>query len=84
MYTEDELEGGTAEQLSASLGKASSQLQQCVSSCKHIAKTARQQNNFKKVRSTFLYLLLFSGFNINDNLSFNPYRRMKSGSWSPR
>uniref|UniRef100_A0AAQ4PTL8 Cholinergic receptor, nicotinic, gamma n=1 Tax=Gasterosteus aculeatus aculeatus TaxID=481459 RepID=A0AAQ4PTL8_GASAC len=36
------------EQLSASLGKASSQLQQCVSSCKHIAKTARQQNNFKK------------------------------------
>ncbi|XP_040026936.2 acetylcholine receptor subunit gamma isoform X3 [Gasterosteus aculeatus] len=44
----DELEGGTAEQLSASLGKASSQLQQCVSSCKHIAKTARQQNNFKK------------------------------------
>uniref|UniRef100_A0AAQ4QUC2 Cholinergic receptor, nicotinic, gamma n=1 Tax=Gasterosteus aculeatus aculeatus TaxID=481459 RepID=A0AAQ4QUC2_GASAC len=48
------LEGGTAEQLSASLGKASSQLQQCVSSCKHIAKTARQQNNFKKNEEWFL------------------------------
>ncbi|XP_037314787.2 acetylcholine receptor subunit gamma [Pungitius pungitius] len=44
---DDGLEGGTAEQLSASLGKASPQLKQCVSACKHIAKTAGQQNNFK-------------------------------------
>ncbi|XP_075953454.1 acetylcholine receptor subunit gamma [Anarhichas minor] len=43
----DGLEGGTAEQLSASLVKASPQLKQCVSSCKHIAETARQQNNFQ-------------------------------------
>ncbi|XP_056277200.1 acetylcholine receptor subunit gamma [Pseudoliparis swirei] len=43
----DGLEGGTAEQLSASLAKASPQLKQCVSSCKHIAETARQQNNFQ-------------------------------------
>uniref|UniRef100_A0A8C2X5G3 Cholinergic receptor, nicotinic, gamma n=1 Tax=Cyclopterus lumpus TaxID=8103 RepID=A0A8C2X5G3_CYCLU len=35
------------EQLSASLAKASPQLKQCVSSCKHIAETARQQNNFQ-------------------------------------
>ncbi|XP_029309624.1 acetylcholine receptor subunit gamma [Cottoperca gobio] len=43
----DGLEGGTAEQLSASLAKASPQLKQCVSSCKHIAETARQHNNFQ-------------------------------------
>ncbi|XP_068593587.1 acetylcholine receptor subunit gamma [Cebidichthys violaceus] len=43
----DGLEGGTAEQLSASLARASPQLKQCVTSCKHIAETARQQNNFQ-------------------------------------
>ncbi|XP_047445700.1 acetylcholine receptor subunit gamma [Mugil cephalus] len=41
------LEGGTAEQLSTSLAKASPELKQCVASCKHIAETARQQNNFQ-------------------------------------
>ncbi|KAM6989300.1 acetylcholine receptor subunit gamma [Tautogolabrus adspersus] len=41
------LEGGTAEQISASLARASPQLRQCVASCKHIAETARQQNNFQ-------------------------------------
>ncbi|XP_037643008.1 acetylcholine receptor subunit gamma [Sebastes umbrosus] len=43
----DGLEGGTAEHLSASLANASPQLKQCVSSCKHIAETTRQQNNFQ-------------------------------------
>ncbi|TNN67801.1 Acetylcholine receptor subunit gamma [Liparis tanakae] len=43
----DGLEGGTAEQLGAGLAKASPQLKQCVSSCKHIAETARQQNHFQ-------------------------------------
>nr|XP_020489767.1 LOW QUALITY PROTEIN: acetylcholine receptor subunit gamma [Labrus bergylta] len=41
------LEGGTAEQISASLARASPQLRQCVASCKHIAETARQQNSFQ-------------------------------------
>ncbi|XP_053739694.1 acetylcholine receptor subunit gamma [Synchiropus splendidus] len=41
------LAGGTAEQLTASLAKASPELRQCVASCKHIAETARQQNNFQ-------------------------------------
>ncbi|XP_038575179.1 acetylcholine receptor subunit gamma isoform X1 [Micropterus salmoides] len=43
----DGLEGGTAEQLSVSLAKASPELKQCVSSCKHIAETAKQQSNFQ-------------------------------------
>ncbi|XP_028283514.1 acetylcholine receptor subunit gamma [Parambassis ranga] len=43
----DGLEGGTAEQLSTSLAKASPELKQCVASCKHIAETARQQSNFQ-------------------------------------
>ncbi|KAK1878669.1 Acetylcholine receptor subunit gamma [Dissostichus eleginoides] len=43
----DGLEGGSAEQLSASLAKASPQLKQCVASCKHIAETASKQNNFQ-------------------------------------
>ncbi|XP_042353857.1 acetylcholine receptor subunit gamma isoform X1 [Plectropomus leopardus] len=43
----DGLEGGTAEHLSSSLAKASPALKQCVASCKHIAETARQQNNFQ-------------------------------------
>ncbi|XP_029929900.1 acetylcholine receptor subunit gamma [Myripristis murdjan] len=43
----DGLEGGTAEQLEVSLAKASPELKQCVESCKHIAETARQQNNFQ-------------------------------------
>ncbi|KAM3866392.1 acetylcholine receptor subunit gamma [Diretmus argenteus] len=41
------LEGGTAEQIGASLAKASPELKQCVASCKHIAETARQQNSFQ-------------------------------------
>ncbi|XP_033507028.1 acetylcholine receptor subunit gamma [Epinephelus lanceolatus] len=41
------LEDGTAENLSVSLAKASPLLRQCVASCKHIAETARQQNNFQ-------------------------------------
>ncbi|TKS79928.1 Acetylcholine receptor subunit gamma [Collichthys lucidus] len=43
----DGLEGGTAEHLSTSLAKASPELKKCVASCKHIAETARQQNNFQ-------------------------------------
>ncbi|KAM9350123.1 acetylcholine receptor subunit gamma [Symphorus nematophorus] len=43
----DGLEGGTAEQLSISLAKASPELKKCVAACKHIAETARQQNNFQ-------------------------------------
>lgn len=61
MYTDDGLEGGSAEQLSASLAKASPQLKQCVASCKHIAETARKQNNFQSVSSTFQYVLIFLG-----------------------
>ncbi|KAF0047026.1 hypothetical protein F2P81_000659 [Scophthalmus maximus] len=41
------LDGGTAEQLGTSLAKASPELKQCVASCKHIAETARQHNNFQ-------------------------------------
>ncbi|XP_068427307.1 acetylcholine receptor subunit gamma [Clinocottus analis] len=43
----DGLAAGTAEQLGASLMEASPQLKQCVSSCKHIAETTRQQNLFQ-------------------------------------
>uniref|UniRef100_A0A8D3C169 Cholinergic receptor, nicotinic, gamma n=1 Tax=Scophthalmus maximus TaxID=52904 RepID=A0A8D3C169_SCOMX len=43
----DGLDGGTAEQLGTSLAKASPELKQCVASCKHIAETARQHNNFQ-------------------------------------
>uniref|UniRef100_A0A8D3CUN2 Cholinergic receptor, nicotinic, gamma n=1 Tax=Scophthalmus maximus TaxID=52904 RepID=A0A8D3CUN2_SCOMX len=35
------------EQLGTSLAKASPELKQCVASCKHIAETARQHNNFQ-------------------------------------
>ncbi|XP_054625410.1 acetylcholine receptor subunit gamma isoform X2 [Dunckerocampus dactyliophorus] len=41
------LEGGTAERLSVSLAKAAPELKQCVASCKHIAETTRQHNNFQ-------------------------------------
>lgn len=41
------LEGGTADQLTISLAKASPELKKCVASCKHIAETTRQQNNFQ-------------------------------------
>uniref|UniRef100_A0A8C6TVI4 Cholinergic receptor, nicotinic, gamma n=1 Tax=Neogobius melanostomus TaxID=47308 RepID=A0A8C6TVI4_9GOBI len=41
------LQGGTAEQLTASLANASVELKQCVSSCKHIAETAKQHNIFQ-------------------------------------
>uniref|UniRef100_A0A674AG04 Cholinergic receptor, nicotinic, gamma n=1 Tax=Salmo trutta TaxID=8032 RepID=A0A674AG04_SALTR len=40
------LEGGTAQDLGTSLAQASPEVRQCVESCKHIAKSARQQNNF--------------------------------------
>uniref|UniRef100_A0A3Q3D0Q8 Cholinergic receptor, nicotinic, gamma n=1 Tax=Haplochromis burtoni TaxID=8153 RepID=A0A3Q3D0Q8_HAPBU len=43
----DGLEGGTAQHLVNSLAKASPELKQCVASCKHIAETARQQNDFQ-------------------------------------
>ncbi|KAK6311096.1 hypothetical protein J4Q44_G00191510 [Coregonus suidteri] len=41
------LEGGTAQDLGTSLAQASPEVRQCVESCKHIAKSARQQNNFE-------------------------------------
>ncbi|XP_077413740.1 acetylcholine receptor subunit gamma [Vanacampus margaritifer] len=41
------LEEGTAELLSLSLAKAAPELKQCIASCKHIAETTRQQNNFQ-------------------------------------
>uniref|UniRef100_H3C0J7 Cholinergic receptor, nicotinic, gamma n=1 Tax=Tetraodon nigroviridis TaxID=99883 RepID=H3C0J7_TETNG len=41
------LDGGTPEQLSISLAKASPEVKKCVASCKHIAETARQHNNFQ-------------------------------------
>lgn len=63
LYTDDGLEGGTAEHLSTSLAKASPELKKCVASCKHIAETARQQNNFQNVSSTFSDRLIFSSLN---------------------
>uniref|UniRef100_A0A3Q3M0U5 Cholinergic receptor, nicotinic, gamma n=1 Tax=Mastacembelus armatus TaxID=205130 RepID=A0A3Q3M0U5_9TELE len=39
----DGLEGGTAEQLSISLAKASPEVKQCVASCKHIAETENEE-----------------------------------------
>ncbi|XP_056149874.1 acetylcholine receptor subunit gamma [Lampris incognitus] len=41
------LEGDTAELLGASLAKASPEINKCVGSCKHIAETIRQQNDFQ-------------------------------------
>uniref|UniRef100_A0A8L0DU17 Cholinergic receptor, nicotinic, gamma n=1 Tax=Oncorhynchus mykiss TaxID=8022 RepID=A0A8L0DU17_ONCMY len=41
------LEGSTAQDLGTSLAQASPEVRQCVESCKHIAKSARQQNNFE-------------------------------------
>ncbi|KAJ8011589.1 hypothetical protein DPEC_G00059820 [Dallia pectoralis] len=41
------LDSGTALDLSVSLAQASPEVRQCVASCKHIAQTARQQNNFE-------------------------------------
>lgn len=61
LHTDDGLEGGTAEQLSISLAKASPELKKCVASCKHIAETARQQSNFQNVSSTNSHLLVCSG-----------------------
>ncbi|TRY69737.1 hypothetical protein DNTS_035417 [Danionella cerebrum] len=39
--------GNTAQDLESSLAAASLELQQCVSSCKHIAESAKHQNNFQ-------------------------------------
>ncbi|KAM4605285.1 acetylcholine receptor subunit gamma [Polymixia lowei] len=44
---QDGFDASTAEKLGAGLAKASPELKQCVASCKHIAETARQQNNFQ-------------------------------------
>lgn len=63
LCTDDGLEGGTAEQLSASLVRASPELKQCVASCKHIAETAKQHSNFQNVSSTLLYVLICSSLN---------------------
>lgn len=52
---DDGLEEATAEQLGARLAMVSPQLKQCVASCKHIAETARQQNNFQNVSSKFIH-----------------------------
>lgn len=64
LCTDDGLDGGTAEQLSASMAKAAPELKQCVTSCKHIAETARQQSNFQNVSSTFLHLLRFKSTSV--------------------
>lgn len=47
--TDEGLEGGTAEELSTGLARASPELRQCVASCKFIAETKRQQDNFQNV-----------------------------------
>uniref|UniRef100_A0A672F6P7 Acetylcholine receptor subunit gamma-like n=1 Tax=Salarias fasciatus TaxID=181472 RepID=A0A672F6P7_SALFA len=47
LHTDAGMEGGTAEQLGVSLAKASPELRQCVTSCRHIAETARHQNRFQ-------------------------------------
>lgn len=59
LHTDDGLEGGTSEQLAISLAKVSPEVKKCVASCKHIAETARQHNNFQNVRSTFLFIYPF-------------------------
>ncbi|XP_059419268.1 acetylcholine receptor subunit gamma-like [Carassius carassius] len=41
------LGGNTAQDLESSLASASSEVQQCVSSCKHIAESAKHQNDFQ-------------------------------------
>lgn len=76
--TDEGLEGGTAEQLSTGLARASPELRKCVASCKHIAETTRQQNNFQNVSfvlflslpsSRLPYLHLFTSMSFCD-LSF--------------
>lgn len=61
-HPDEGLVEGTAEQFSASLAKASPELRQCVASCKHIAETARHQNNFQNVSLTFAHLIVRSIF----------------------
>ncbi|KAL7851319.1 hypothetical protein AOLI_G00216750 [Acnodon oligacanthus] len=41
------LEGDTLQDLSSSLAMASPEVQQCVASCKHIAESTKQQNDFQ-------------------------------------
>ncbi|KAL6467885.1 hypothetical protein MHYP_G00235620 [Metynnis hypsauchen] len=41
------LEGDTVQDLSSSLAMASPEVQQCVASCKHIAESTKQQNDFQ-------------------------------------
>ena len=45
------LDEGSAEQLGASLAQASPHLRQCVASCKHIAESAKQNNDFQSVNT---------------------------------
>ncbi|XP_062843317.1 acetylcholine receptor subunit gamma [Trichomycterus rosablanca] len=45
---QNSLEADTQQDLSSSLAKASPELQQCVASCKHIAESTRQQNDFQR------------------------------------
>ncbi|XP_028987446.1 acetylcholine receptor subunit gamma [Betta splendens] len=52
----DGLDVGTAEQLGASLAKASPELKQCVASCKHIAETAKQQSTFQNENEEWFLL----------------------------
>lgn len=59
LHTDDGLEGETSEQLSISLAKASPEVKKCVASCKHIAESAKQQNSFQNVRSTFYLFTLY-------------------------
>ncbi|RXN05309.1 acetylcholine receptor subunit gamma-like protein [Labeo rohita] len=44
---ENGLGGNTAQDLESSLASASPEVQQCVSSCKHIAESAKHQNDFQ-------------------------------------
>lgn len=89
--TDEGLEGGTAEQLSTGLARASPELRKCVASCKHIAETTRQQNNFQNVSFVlFLSLHHTSACRVFTSLHqrhsaishFHKHRRTKSGSWS--
>ncbi len=49
LISENGLEGNTAQDLEFSLASASPEVQQCVSSCKHIAESAKHQNDFQSV-----------------------------------
>lgn len=71
LYPDGGLKGGTAEDLRVSLAQASPELRQCVASCKHIAETAKQQNNFQKVSSCKFQVTISDGLKESDK---NNYR----------